>query len=184
MPDGWRCLRARCRLHRRRASRRVQRAHRQCPAPRSAGLGRVFGGHGHQAQCCNANLGFAQFGGIAHAAVHHNACPAIALGGSCQIAAHQRPAHRAAAVHHQHPALAGVSSSCLTRLLSSKHFTVTTLPANCGRPPKCPNSGAVRERLRCRRVCAHRTDRRSGKQCSLVLLHACCDGLLGAACSH
>ena len=64
-------------------------------------------GHGHQAQGTDAYRRGLQFGHIAHAAIHHQACPAVVRRCRCQIAAHQSPAQRTRTIHHQHPPLPG-----------------------------------------------------------------------------
>ena len=54
-----------------------------------------------------AHLRGLQFGHIAHAAIHHQARPAVVRSGRCQIATHQSPAQRTCTIYHQHPPMPG-----------------------------------------------------------------------------
>jgi hypothetical protein len=75
--------------------------HRQIAQP----LGAALGGQWYASQRANAHVADGQLGHIANATINHHACPAIAGRGRPQVAAQQRAAQRAPAIHHQHPAL-------------------------------------------------------------------------------
>ena len=65
------------------------------------------GAQRHRRQRANGKARGAQLGQIAHAAIHHQARPAVARGRLRQVAADQGAAQRAARIDHQHPAFTG-----------------------------------------------------------------------------
>ena len=101
-----------------------------------------------------------QFGQVAHRAVDHHAGPAVPRRGGAEVAAEQGAAQRAAAVDHQHPALAGRFDRRLDQRVVLEALHGGHRPGKaCARRSRGTPAAARESRRRCR-SCGRRTGRR------------------------